>query len=77
MLAQHVPTLSQKLCSFKIELTACAYDARRFYDIFKVQHFIWPGNSTNLNLIKLCWVYVKTKTTKDGPPRTREEAAFR
>jgi hypothetical protein len=48
-----------------------------FYDIFKVQRMLWPGNSPDLNAIEPCWMYLKKETTKDGPPRTREDAAFR
>jgi hypothetical protein len=48
-----------------------------FYDFFNVQRLLWPGNSLDLNPIEPCWMYLKKETTKDGPPRTREEATFR
>jgi hypothetical protein len=48
-----------------------------FYDFFQLHRLLWPGNSPDLNAIEPCWMYLKKETTKDGPPRTREEAAFR
>jgi hypothetical protein len=48
-----------------------------FYDFFKIERLLWPGNSPDLNAIEPCWMYLKRETTKDGPPRTREEATFR
>jgi hypothetical protein len=48
-----------------------------FYDFFQIQRLLWPGNSPDLNAIEHCWMFLKKETTKDGPPRTREEAARR
>jgi hypothetical protein len=48
-----------------------------FYDVFQIQRLLWPGNSPDLNAIKLCWMFLKKETTKDGLPRTHEEAASR
>jgi hypothetical protein len=48
-----------------------------FYDYLKLQRLLWPDNSPDLNLIELYWMYLKKETSKDGLPRTQEEATFR
>jgi hypothetical protein len=48
-----------------------------FYDFFHVQRMLWPGNSPDFNMIEPCWMFLKRETTKNGPPRTRQEAERR
>lgn len=36
---------------------------------FEVEHFIWPGNSPDLNTIELAWSHLKQKTTSKGASR--------
>jgi len=35
---------------------------------------IWPGNSPDLNMIEICWAYLKRITTKKGPLISRKAA---
>jgi len=35
---------------------------------------IWPGNSPDLNMIEICWAYLKCITTKKGPLTSRKAA---
>ncbi len=48
-----------------------------FYSFFQISRLLWPGNSPDLNAIEPCWMWMKKETTKNGPPRTREEAEER
>ena len=36
------------------------------FDVADVQRMIWPGNSPDLNMIEICWAYLKRITTKKG-----------
>ncbi len=44
-----------------------------FYSFIQISKIFWPGNSPDLNAIEPCWMWLKKETTKNGPPRTREE----
>jgi transposase len=45
-----------------------------FYSYYNISRHFWPGNSPDLNTIEPCWMWLKWETTKNGLPRTREEA---
>jgi hypothetical protein len=45
-----------------------------YFDAAELQHLLWPGNSPDLNMIELCWSYLKRATTKKGAPQSRAEA---
>ena len=48
------------------------------YFLFEVQHFLWPGNSSDLNMIEPAWPYLKRITTWIlGAPGSRIEAERR
>lgn len=48
------------------------------YSLFEIQRLLWPGNSSDLNMIEPAWPHPKRKTTWiPGPPRTRAVAEAR
>ena len=49
-----------------------------YFDACEIQYLFWLGNSPDLNIIKLCWGYLKWITTKKGPftSRTAAEKAW-
>jgi hypothetical protein len=40
--------------------------ANKLYISWEVVWMLWLANSPNLNMIKLCWFYIKVETTKKG-----------
>jgi len=47
---------------------------RAYFDVTDVQRLIWPGNSPDLNMIEICWAYLKHLTTKKGALTSRKAA---
>jgi len=45
-----------------------------YFNAAGLQRLLWPGNSPDLNIIELCWNYLKQVTIKKGAPRNRAEA---
>ncbi len=43
------------------------------FSLHEILRLLWPGNSLDLNMIESCWAWIKRKTYKIGPPKTREE----
>ena len=39
-----------------------------------VARLLWCRHSSDLNMIELCWTWMKRETTKKGAPTTRKEA---
>jgi hypothetical protein len=39
---------------------------QELYDEYR-KKIEWPANSPDLNVIKPCWMWIKVKTTKQGP----------
>lgn len=46
----------------------------KVYSLQGVMRMLWPGNSPDLNMIEVCWPWMKRETTRHGAPRTRAEA---
>lgn len=46
----------------------------KVYSLQGVTRMLWPGNSPDLNMIEVCWPWLKRETTRHGAPRTRVEA---
>jgi hypothetical protein len=40
--------------------------SNELYISWEVVRILWPTNSPDLNIIKLCWFYIKVETTKKG-----------
>ena len=51
------------------------YSQKAIYSSYSVQQLLWPGNSPDLNAIKLCWPFLKCTTTKFCALRIRDEMA--
>jgi len=45
-----------------------------YFDVADVQRLIWPGNSPDLNMIEICWAYLKRLTTKKGALTSQKAA---
>lgn len=51
---------------------ACKHQERLFMNT-GVLRLLWPGNSPDLNIIQLCWPWIKRHTTRRGAPSEGEE----
>lgn len=40
----------------------------------KVLKLLWPGNSSDLNIIESCQNWIKRETTQKGAPQTQTQA---
>ena len=52
---------------------ASKHQTKVFLDVQVFRSF-WPGNSPDLNMIELCWPWMKRETIKRGAPRDRTTA---
>ena len=47
---------------------------RPYFSFHEVLQLLWPGNSPDLNMIELCWIWMKRRTTKKGASSVRKTA---
>jgi transposase len=40
---------------------------QEIFDIWEISRLLWPPNSPDLNMIELCWFWIKRQTTKISP----------
>lgn len=60
----------------KVSTHASQYQ-KTVYILFDIFKMLWCDNFLNLNMIKLCWSWMKCQITRKDPPKTRKKAEKR